>query len=525
MLNPLDKGAATTLTAANLNNDYSGTATDSMSFSSIAFDVASSQFFAEFTYVSSSLIGSGIPGIGVADVSTVGTGNISTTGTAVIYLDDGTKTVNGTNSSYGATWTTGDVVGVYVNSGTIVFYKNGVSQGNAATGLTGTYKFVVRGRSGTSRTFTIAANFGQRPFAYTPPTGFQSLNTLNLSTPTIVNGAGYMAATLYTGTGSSQTISNAVNNVSFQPDLVWIKSRSAATDHKLTDAVRGTTKALSSNTTGAETTDTNGLTAFGSTGFTVGSDTNYNNNTATYVAWQWKANGAGVTNTNGSITSTVSASTTAGFSVVTYTGTGANATVGHGLGVAPSMVIVKSRSNTSDWVAYHVGLPSAAYRIYLNYNLAQDSGAAAAATWNSTAPSSSVFSVGTNINSNSSGWTFVAYCFAQVAGFSRFGSYTGNGSADGPFVYLGFRPAFIMVKRTDTTGNWTIHDDRRLGYNGASASKELYPNLSNAEGSDSMDQLSNGFKLRDTYADVNASGGTYIYAAFAENPFKYSLAQ
>jgi hypothetical protein len=180
VLNPLDKGAATTLTSANLNNDYSGTATDSMSFSSIAFDALANNFYAEFTYVSSGLTGSGIPAVGICDVTTVGTGNISTSGTSVIYLDDGTKIVNGTGSSYGATWTTGDVIGVQINSGTVTFYKNGTTQGNASTGLTGTYKFVIRGRSGASRTFTISANFGQQPFVYTLPTGALRLNTYNL---------------------------------------------------------------------------------------------------------------------------------------------------------------------------------------------------------------------------------------------------------------------------------------------------------------------------------------------------------
>jgi hypothetical protein len=190
VLNPLQIGSATTLTSANLNNDYSGTATDSMSFSSIAFDASSSNFYAEFTYVSSGLIGSGIPAVGICDVTTVGTGNITTAGTSVIYIDDGTKIVNGTGSAYGATWTTTDVIGVQINSGTVTFYKNGTTQGSASTGLTGTYKFVVRGRSGTSRTFTIAANFGQRPFSNLP-SGALALNTYNLPAGTITTSGSF----------------------------------------------------------------------------------------------------------------------------------------------------------------------------------------------------------------------------------------------------------------------------------------------------------------------------------------------
>jgi hypothetical protein len=285
--------------------------------------------------------------------------------------------------------------------------------------------------------------------------------------------------------------------------------------------------------TGAEGASNNDqfgyLSSFDSDGFTstagsagAGSNLYFNNSGTTYVAWQWKANGTGVSNTAGSITSTVSAGVTQGFSVVTYTGTGANATVGHGLGVAPKMVIVKSRTESLSWYVLH-GTASAGY-----LDLAT-TGARVAdpAMWASTEPTSSVFSLGVQGYSvNNSGATYVAYCFAEVAGYSKFGSYTGNGSADGPFVYCGFRPAYVMVKRTDGTGIWLMHDTSRGTSNVVTPTIEAQ--TSNAEFSfAAMDILSSGFKIRLDSANtaVNASGGSYIFMAFAENPFKNSLAR
>jgi len=332
-----------------------------------------------------------------------------------------------------------------------------------------------------------------------------------------------MAASLYTGTGAAQNIVNSGNNpagVTFQPDFVWIKSRSAATDHKLTNSVRGATKALVSDSTAAETTDTNGLTAFGSNGFTLGSDANYNTNAATYIGWQWQA-GQGTTssNTNGSITSTVSVNQSAGFSIVTYTATGSFATVGHGLGVAPSFIIIKNRaSGTTNWPVYHVSTGNTGCT-FLNLTNAF---ASSANLFNNTTPTSTVFSVSSNTNLPSG--ATIAYCWSEVAGYSKFGSYTGNGSADGNFIFTNFRPRFVMIKRTDTTGNWYIWDTSRNTYN--VIGEELYPNLNNAGSTATdLDILSNGFKLRNTTADFNASGGTYIYAAFAENPFNISRAR
>jgi hypothetical protein len=302
--------------------------------------------------------------------------------------------------------------------------------------------------------------------------------------------------------------------------MVWIKSRSAATDNKLTDSVRGATKALISNTAGAETTDTNGLTAFGTSGFTLGTDTTYNNNAATYVGWNWKAGGTAVSNTAGTITSQVSANTTSGFSIVTYTGNGTSgATVGHGLGVAPQFIAIKDRTNSYSWRNYHVSTGNTGY-VYFN---STDAYTASSTTFNNTSPTTSVFSVGTEVNVNASANNYVAYCWAPIAGYSAFGSYTGNGSTDGPFVYTGFRPRFVMIKRSDSTSSWYICDTSINPYNEEKTT--LYPNLANAEGLNAnfLDGLSNGFKMREAGLAVN--GGTYIYAAFAENPFKYANAR
>ena len=263
--------------------------------------------------------------------------------------------------------------------------------------------------------------------------------------------------------------------------------------------------------------------SFNSNGVTADAVYSYQTNGSgyTFVDWFWKANGTGVSNTQGSITSTVSASTTAGFSIVTYTGNGTSgATVGHGLGVAPSMYIVKTRSTTESWITYHISIGATNY---LALNLVQASSAATAA-WNNTAPTSTVFSLGNAGSTNGSGNTFVAYCFAQVAGYSAFGSYTGNGSTDGPFIFTGFRPRFVMFKSTGIE-NWIIHDTARDPYNVSGST--LIPNLLDSEYSNNqnMDILSNGVKMRSTNDATNTSGVTYTYMAFAENPFKYANAR
>jgi len=403
--------------------------------------------------------------------------------------------------------------------------------GNPATGTTPTYTTAGTLGSYIPRAVvfenTVAsANFGQRSFTYTPPTDFLALNTYNLPASAVLNPATAMAATTYTGTGATQTVSNAVNAVGMQPDLVWIKNRSAVNSHQLVDSIRGVTKYLFSDATAADDTRTDQVTAFSSSGFSLSAlvvNTAVNNTGNNYVAWQWKAGSTVSANNNtaGTITSTVSANQAAGFSVVTYTGTGANATVGHGLGVAPGMVIIKSRS-IRNWIVYHSSLTSAAYYLSLNQTIAQTS---LATVFNSTAPTNAVFSIGTDGSVNASAETYVAYCWAPVAGYSKFGSYTGNGSADGTFVYTGFKPRWLMIKCSSGVFNWFIEDSSRNTTNVTGL--DLGPHLSDAEinNSPTFDFLSNGFKLRNTYTSQNGSGSTYIYAAFAETPFNFATAR
>jgi hypothetical protein len=453
------------------------------------------------------------------------------TGSYMYYSNDGKTYANaGAGVTYGATWTTNDVIGVALDldAGTATFYKNNVSQGQAFSGLSGTF-FPVFSDQSPSASNTFTANFGQRPFSYTPPSGYVALNTLNLPDSNITNGAQYMAATTYTGNASTQTITNGGNNTigtTFKPDFVWTKSRANAYSPNLYDSVRGINNYLQSNQPSAEATLAGTLTSFNSNGFTLGNQDNSNyTNGSTAVAWQWQA-GQGTTssNTSGSITSTVSVNATAGFSVVTWTGNnGTNATVGHGLGVAPSLIITKNRSGVSDWVVYHSGL-SSGYTIFLDTTSAQNN---SAAWYGSSAPTSAVFytSYIGNISINASANNYVSYCWAAVPGYSAFGSYTGNGSTDGPFVYLGFRPRFVLLKVSSTTGDWVVYDTSRNTYNVVDL--YLYPNSSAAEGGSGtprLDILSNGFKLRQSGQD-NTSGATYIYAAFAENPFKIARAR
>lgn len=466
---------------------------------------------------------------------------------SIAYRSNGARLTNGTTTnSWGSTYTTGDVIGVAfdADTGKIWFAKNGTWQASgdpaagtnpATTIATGApFYFSAGGESGIS----VSLNCGQQPFSYTPPTGFVALNTFNLPAPTINNGAAYMAATLWDGDGTtSRSISTAVNGVSFQPDFVWVKARNNAREHILEDSVRGLSynNQLSSNSTGAESSNPSagGVTGASSTSITLGGTgtmDNVNKSTWTYVGWQWKAGGTAVTNTAGTISSQVSANTTAGFSVVTYTGDGSSsATVGHGLGVAPSMIIVKSRSATTSWFIRHSSL-TAGYQLRFTTDAQEQVSSATTAGGLGSGTSSVINFIAGSINVdnvNASAATYVAYCFAPIAGYSAFGSYTGNGSADGTFVYLGFEPRFVMIKRTDTGGtDWVLLDSSRDPTN--VVDQYLAANLADAESvyaNDKVDFLSNGFKQRGTASGQNGSGGTFIYMAFAENPFKNALAR
>jgi len=335
-----------------------------------------------------------------------------------------------------------------------------------------------------------------------------------------------MDATLFTSNGGVQTVTNNdLGTSGFKPDLVWTKSRTTTDGNDLNDSVRGASKYLISFSTAAETTDANFITAFNSNGFSLGTG-NYSNGQS-IVGWQWQA-GQGTTssNTSGTITSTVSVNTTAGFSIVTWTSAGANATIGHGLGAVPSMIIVKARNAAYNWATYHVSMGNGG-GMYLNLTNAYG---ADTALWQNTTPTSSVFSVGTNANVSNSSQTQVAYCWTPIPGYSQFGSYTGNGSTDGPFVYTGFRPKFVMIKGSSGLTNaasWDLFDTSRNPYN--LTNLVMLANSAGADNTDVysyIDILSNGFKNRsiDTYG-INQSGATYIYAAFAENPFKYANAR
>jgi hypothetical protein len=447
--------------------------------------------------------------------------------------------------------TSGDVVMIALDldNNKLWFGKNGVwfDSGDPAAGSneifsidSGEYAFIPT----TYNDGTVTANFGQDSsfagnktaqgntdsngygdFYYTPPTGFLALCTANLPEPTVVPSE-HFNTVLYTGTGNGTSATNqAITGVGFQPDLLWIKARNVNYNHRLFNSVVGRAGHLKSNTTDAEQTSSadRDLLSFDSDGFTVSGINQYayiNNSGSgeTYVAWNWKAdNTSGSTNTDGSITSTVAANPDAGFSIVSYTGNGTSgATVGHGLNSAPEVVISKNRVDVGMWNVIAPSIMGVGYWMPLNDTYAKSF---YSSDWTTT---SSVVSLSDGGGHNGSGDAMIAYCFHSVDGFSKFGSYTGNGSADGPFVYTGFRPAFVVIKLSSTSQSWIMHDGKRSPYNLTEAS--LYADLSNAEDtSNDIDLLSNGFKFRSNYA--NPSGYTGIYMAFAEYPFKYSTAR
>jgi hypothetical protein len=432
-------------------------------------------------------------------------------GSGQLYHNSGTTSVDG--------FVTGDVIGVALDldGGNLYFYKNGaaMNSGSAvATGLTGSWTANCRSGSGGYDGDT-KFNFGQRPFAYTPPTGYVSLCTTNLADPTISDGTTAMSPVLWTGNGGSQTISG----LNFAPSFIWHKIRSITGGHQLYDIVRGVSNRLRSDDTGAETT-LNGVTAFNSDGWTM---TAGNNSGETYVSWTWDAGTTTSTNNDGSTQSSVRVSTTNGFSIGTWTGNGAITTVGHGLGAVPGMAIIKKRNGTSPWYVWHQDLGGSGWNLQLNNNNARTN-------------NSDVFSQGGLFNSstiplgavgNVSG-NNVFLAWSAVEGYSAFGQYTGNGSSDGPFVYTGFKVAWLMIKNRQT-GNetWTIHDSTRDVDN--PAEHRLLPSSEDAESTGTSarykDLLSNGFKIRGTSGEQNTSGEIYIYAAFAENPFKTSRAR
>ena len=351
----------------------------------------------------------------------------------------------------------------------------------------------------------------QGDFYYAPPSGFLALCAANLDDSAVADSSSSFQTTTYTGNGGTQSIDQS-GNQTFEPDLVWIKYRNASSSHVLTDSVRGVTKVLSSDATTAETTDADTLTGFDSDGFSLGADSKVNTNTGNFVAWQWLEGAA------------------PGFDIVSYTGNGSARTISHSLSAVPKMIIVKNRDQADAWQVYHAGLsgvtgdPQTDYMVLNTLAAAVDS----ADRWNDTAPTSSVFSLGTGVEVNTNTEDYIAYLFAEVWGFSSFGYYIGNGAADGPMVHTpGMSPAWVMIKdSTGSSGYWGIEDVIRSPYNVVNT--QIDANAAAAEFDSSgraIDFLSNGFKVRTSDADKNTSGYIYLYTAFAKFPFKTSNAR
>ncbi len=509
VMNPLDSRNITNTFTLNANLGVTNPSTGTNDMMRATFMIPSGKWYWETTLTS----GTSYWGACIIKENSALAYTSLNSGDAYAYSNNGTKNNGQTSTSYGNTYTAGDVVMVAFDSasGKIWFGKNGTWQASgdpvagtneAFSGISGNYFPGVL-----INTATVNFNFGQRPFSYTPPSGFKTLTTTNLPDSTIVQGSKWMDVSLWTGNGSARSITNSG---SMQPDLVWVKSRSiSGYYHVLTDAVRGTNSQLFSNDTLAQETRTDRVTSFNADGFSLGVKNDVNDNGATFVGWQWKEGATG------------------GFDIVTYTGTGANRTVAHNLGVAPAMIILKNRTGTQSWFVYHSQI-GATKGLFLE----QTTQAVTDSTyWNNTAPTSSVFTVGTG-NTNVNSGSYVAYLFAPVSGFSAMGSYTGNGSTDGPFVFCGFRPRFLLIKSTTDVESWIILDSARspsnVAFNNLLPNSSLDENVVTAARA-STDILSNGFKLRnagDSNPSItNKSGSTYIYAAFAENPFKNALAR
>jgi SPRY domain len=523
-------GADATLSNGNLDISYgsSGTRNGTMG----TFGMSSGKWYWEVTITASSTTNTNAV-IGISNKSSASEisnyPGFSANGWGY-YGGDGKNYNNGVDTGSGATYGANDVIGVAfdADAGTLVFYKNGTSQGTAYSGLAaGTY-FPGIGDGGSTSTFSASANFGQRPFTYQtagtnrPASTYKALCTANLPAPSVTKPSTVMDVKLYTGNGSTQSITG----LGFNPDLVWTKTRSQANNNFLFDSVRGVGNWLISDLTNAETYSANTLTSFNSDGFTTGSNNDTNASGRTFVAWCWDAGTSTVTNTQGSITSSVRANATAGFSIVTYTGNGTNnVTVGHGLGVAPRFLIGMDRTG-GNWQVWGANMNNGSFDCIMNLNTTD--ALATGITTRFRAASSTTFTIGTDGDINANGNTYVTYCFAPVSGYSSFGSYTGNGSTDGPFVFCGFRPRWLVIKCSNAAGNgWFIQDTARDTYNPCPSS--LVANESSAEqdykSAFPNDMLSNGFKLRTSNGVWNGSGNTYIYAAFAESPFNYSRAR
>ena len=533
-LNPLDEGAIT-LSEGNLK----ATRDDPHETVMGTFGMPSGKWYFEVYNGTSNADGT-LVGIG----SNVGILNshVGSTTTSWGYENSGLIWNNSSGTGSNSSLSNGDIFGVAydADAGTVKFYKNNTLQSSSYSSVTADYYMpqVSLYHSGSS----VIANFGQDSsfagnktaqgnkdgngqgdFYYSPPSGYKALCSANLSNPLKIPNK-HFEPKIYTPNSGNLS----VTGFEFQPDLLWLKSRAQGYRHYLFDSVRGTgQKALSSDRTDEEGDDSGSLTSFDSTGFTTSGSSGFNDNgsgTDGAIAWAWKGGGSAVSNSNGTITSSVSANNTAGFSIVTYTGTGSNATIGHGLGVTPQVFIVKKRNaDGTNWRVYHHKLNNGSspedFNLVLNGTFDQLD----RTDFNDTAPTSTTFAVGTHTSTNNSSDTYVAYCFSEVEGYSKFGKYTGNNNANGTFVYLGFRPALLIIKRLESGYSWYMIDNKRDPIN--RVSENLYANDDMTTYDYAIgDLLSNGFKLRNTGSDTNQVDD-HIYLAFAESPFKYSRAR
>ena len=529
-MNPL----ANYLTLANGNLDVSqSSAAHHTSYATLG--VSSGKWYWEITKNDGNNSASTSIGLGVAKTSFTSDGSayVSSTDTIIGYLQSGVGLYDGDGYSRlvtalgsGAEHTAGTWMlafdfdagkGWIGKDGTWLSDTTAGNEGNPATGANPSFNGFVSGETyvpmvGMYAATSVSANFGQRAFAYSAPSGFKALCTANLPTSDVPDGSDYFDVATWAGNSST----HSSTGLGFQPDFLWYKSLSAY-HYGVQDAVRGVGKSLSpSRIDVAEQTETTGLDAFTSDGFDLDGDGFYyiNKSGQNFVGWAWNGGGSTVSNTDGTLTSSVRASQTAGTSIVTYTGSGSATSVGHGLNATPDAIIVKNRDTTSlNWAVYHSGLPaneSVALNLAWGYTSIAD---------HFDAPSSTVFNIASDDTVNKSGDDFVAYCFSSVEGFSKFGTYVGTGASGSPFVYLGFKPALLIIKKQGS-GNWFIHDYKRPGYNQNTGPLRIAAEAELTVTTYDLDILSNGFVMRTTGGDANGSGSDYIYFAWAENPFQ-----